>query len=228
MKILFVRHGHPDYKNDCLTPLGHAQAEAAADRLAGEPIVKAFSSTCGRAVETAGHIAARHGLPVTSFDFIREIYWGSRNGEELFQNGHPWLNADRMVAAGESVMASDWAEKGPFSNNLVYESAQTVGDGIDGWLGDLGYQREGDFYRVARKNEDTILMVSHAGASCALLARIFNLPLPFVLSAVTLDFTGITRLHFIGEEGELITPHIELLNDARHIQGIAGDAVYGR
>ena len=32
MRMIFVRHGHPDYKNDCLTDLGRKQAEAAADR----------------------------------------------------------------------------------------------------------------------------------------------------------------------------------------------------
>ena len=34
MYIYFVRHGHPDYKTDTLTALGHKQAEAAAERLA--------------------------------------------------------------------------------------------------------------------------------------------------------------------------------------------------
>ena len=33
MTIYFVRHGHPDYKNDCLTELGKKQAQKAAERL---------------------------------------------------------------------------------------------------------------------------------------------------------------------------------------------------
>jgi len=33
MRIIFVRHGHPNYEKDCLTELGHRQAEAAAQRL---------------------------------------------------------------------------------------------------------------------------------------------------------------------------------------------------
>ena len=33
MRIIFVRHGEPDYKNDCLTAEGHIQAEAVAKRL---------------------------------------------------------------------------------------------------------------------------------------------------------------------------------------------------
>ena len=36
MRIIFVRHGEPDYAHDCLTPTGRRQAAAAAQRLAGE------------------------------------------------------------------------------------------------------------------------------------------------------------------------------------------------
>ena len=38
IRILFVRHGHPDYQKDCLTELGHRHGEAVARRLAEEPI----------------------------------------------------------------------------------------------------------------------------------------------------------------------------------------------
>ena len=33
MILYFVRHGHPNYKHDCLTDLGKLQAAAAAERL---------------------------------------------------------------------------------------------------------------------------------------------------------------------------------------------------
>ena len=33
MRIIFVRHGEPDYANDCLTAVGKVQAEQAALRL---------------------------------------------------------------------------------------------------------------------------------------------------------------------------------------------------
>ena len=38
MRIIFVRHGEPDYEHDCLTDRGLVQAEAAAARLEGEGI----------------------------------------------------------------------------------------------------------------------------------------------------------------------------------------------
>ena len=60
MRIIFVRHGHPDYEKNCLTEIGHKQADAAAQRLSGETVEAIYSSHYGRALETAAHIAARH------------------------------------------------------------------------------------------------------------------------------------------------------------------------
>ena len=57
MRIVFVRHGQPDYEKDCLTELGHIQAEAVGKRLLGEKPSRLYASTMGRATETAEHIA---------------------------------------------------------------------------------------------------------------------------------------------------------------------------
>ena len=89
MRIIFVRHGHPNYEKDCLTELGQLHAAAAAERLAGEGITEIYSSTCGRAYETARHVADTLGLTVVPCDFMREISWGSVDGEPLDFNGHP-------------------------------------------------------------------------------------------------------------------------------------------
>jgi len=59
MRILFVRHGNPNYELDALTELGHKQADACAERLSHEGIERIFSSTCGRALETAAYTAKK-------------------------------------------------------------------------------------------------------------------------------------------------------------------------
>ena len=71
MKIILVRHGHPDYINDCLTPLGHEQAAKAALRLKDEGIEKIYSSPFGRAYETALHTAEVLSQNVTKLDFSK-------------------------------------------------------------------------------------------------------------------------------------------------------------
>ena len=228
MRIIFVRHGHPNYEKDCLTELGHLQAAAVAQRLKSEKILKIFSSTRNRAYETAKHIAAPLGMEVKTCDFMREIKWGSVNGEPIFQNGHPWFMADDMVAQGLNVMDRDWAEKEPFCNNKVVAHVQNVREHFDAWLASFGYERDGLYYRVRNGNQDTVVMTSHAGSSGAVLAHLFNLSFPFVCAALKPDFTSITVVSFDGANGSLISPIVEVLNDARHIAGIHVDKAYGQ
>ena len=59
MRIIFVRHGHPNYAKDCLTELGVKQAQAAAERLQDEGAQIIFTSPKGRAAETAKYIAKK-------------------------------------------------------------------------------------------------------------------------------------------------------------------------
>jgi RimJ/RimL family protein N-acetyltransferase len=44
LRIIFVRHGEPDYANDCLTPEGHKQAAAAAERLSVEGVREIYAT----------------------------------------------------------------------------------------------------------------------------------------------------------------------------------------
>lgn len=227
MRIVFVRHGHPNYKDDCLTELGHLHAEAAAKRLADEPFGAIYSSTCGRARETAEHIAAPHGLDVTSYDFMREIHWGSKS-KDIFMDGNPWNLVDYMVKEGQTLMSPTWRGEFPFAEDDVYLSSyDTVSAGIDGWLEELGFTREGEYYRVGTVKHETVAMVSHGGASQVALAHMFNLPVPFVCRAICPNFTAITVVTLNGAEGELISPRFEIMNDARHIRDLEANTYFG-
>jgi probable phosphoglycerate mutase len=227
MKIIFVRHGHPDYRKDCLTEIGHLHGKAVAERLKNEKIDRICSSSCGRARETAEHIAVYHDLPVETFDFIREIGWGSIDGTELYKNGHPWFTVDDMIENGESLHDAEFEKNPRFSNNKVIHDVKRIGEGFDEWLLDLGYKREGDYYRVLRKNDGNVIMVSHGGASSAALAHLFSLPFLLTLSIVRADYTAITIVSLDAEEGHLALPKFDMMNDSKHIQGIEAEKYFG-
>lgn len=92
--ILLVRHGESaaaradrpfgdveGHGDPPLHPQGRDQAEAVADRLAGEPIAALYVTTLQRTAETAAPLAARLGLtPVVERD-LREVYLGEWEGE---------------------------------------------------------------------------------------------------------------------------------------------------
>lgn len=220
MRVIFIRHGHPDYSNDCLTELGHKQAEAAAHRLADETIHHIYSSPLGRAVETAAHIADARGMEIEYCDFMREF-----GGAYIDDNGEvkeitPWAMTEPMVAAGKSVTRENWADQAPFYENKIVSRTMRIGNEFDRLIAGFGYEREGNFYRVRENNNDNIVIASHAGSSCALLSYIFNLPLPFVYAAIRPGYTSITVVKFFGEEGKIISPRFEIMTDARHIENI--------
>ena len=220
MKIIFVRHGHPDYVNDCLTELGHKQAEQAALRLKDEGIEHIYSSPFGRAYETALHTAEVISKGVTKIDFMREIKWGSSDGNAVYADGHPWDTSLYAISQGYSLMDEEWTKQPPFCNNVVFEEIERVARESDEWFESLGYKREGANYRVIGDNTDrTIALFSHGGSSSALFAHLLNLPFFYLCRALCPDFTSITVLNFSDEKGTLTAPQIELANDSRHIKG---------
>ena len=220
MRIVFVRHGEPNYEKDCLTETGKMQADAAAERLKEEGISEIWSSPLGRAAETAAAASRVLGLPVGTLDFMRELSWGSRDGAPLFANGHPWDLADELARQGIDLTRPDWREHPFFRNNKVCDSVDLVEAGIDRWLLKLGYQREGVYYRCIREDDaqKTVALFSHGGSSCAAMAHILNLPFPYACGLLHLEFTGITTLRLDRHPGSKVLPCLELANDGRHIR----------
>ena len=85
--MILLRHGQSEFnllftqtKRDPgivdpkLTPLGHAQAQAAAEALKGEKIRRIIASPYTRALETAAPIARGLGLPVIVLPIVGERY----------------------------------------------------------------------------------------------------------------------------------------------------------
>ena len=167
-------------------------------------------------------------MEVELLDFMREISWGSVDGRELYHNGHPWRTVEKMVSEEQSLLSPTWREEEPFSENKIVSYADRVAKNLDAWLATLGYTREGDYYRVGKPQYDTIVLASHGGSSSAALAHLFCLPLPFLCYAICPSFTAITIVTLRGEEGSLISPRFELVNDAEHIRGISAENIYGK
>ena len=226
MRIVFVRHGEPNYEHDCLTEEGKRQALAAAERLREEGIEQIFSSPFGRARETAAATAEALKLPVQILDFMHELYWGSADDTPVFAGGHPWEIADEMCRQGWDLTRPDWREHPFFAHNRVTAEADRVAKETDEWLLSLGYRRTGAYYRCERENDDqfTVALFSHGGSSAAAMAHILNMTFPYACGLFHLEFTGITVIRLSRAPGSVTLPCLELCNDGRHIR----PAVYHR
>ena len=182
----------------------------------------------GRAVETAQFTAKHLDLPVIPCDFIREIVWAPLEGKTIEANGHLWELSKILSSQGVSLAAPNWMKKEPWCDSRIIEDANRVTRGLDELLSELGYQREGEYYRVtSNKTDTTIAIFSHAGASTVAMSHLLNIPLPQLCALLPLDYTSITTFRLSNGKGRLIYPKITTINDAKHIKDILTDNVYG-
>ncbi len=216
MRIIFVRHGEPDYANDCLTENGRQQAAAAAERLSGEGISVIYSSPNGRARETADYTARRLNLPVRVLDYMHEISWG---GEDIPEKGHPWILAGWMTDRENFDYSSrDWRKHPYFAGNSALDYDDMICGKIDALLLPHGYRHEGNRFFCTAEHEETAALFSHGGSGACALSHLLSLPFPYVCTFMPYTFTSVTILRFPVRAGEWVHPVIELFNDAAHIR----------
>ena len=223
MRIVLIRHGDPNYEKDCLTELGHKQVKVAAQRLLKEGIEEIYCSPLGRARQTAQAFSEASGISeIKILDFIQEIRFG-REGALYDNKWNPWLGVNALVHEGKDVQSESWREYPVFKDNFATIDADKIAVETDKWLEELGYKRDGKYYRNTSKtdNEKTIAVFCHGGSSAAFLARVLNQTFPY-MCGVLLRFphTTITVLKFDKTPGVLTLPIIELLNDDRHLKDV--------
>ena len=220
MRIVFVRHGEPDYERDCLTETGRRQALAAAARLERENITEIYSSPMGRARETAACTAERLGLPIHILDFMHEISWG---GPGVAENGHPWTLGDYMIAREDfDFYGNDWRKHPYFEKNEALNYYDMIAEKIDAFLLSQGYRHEGARYYCDTREQKTIALFSHGGSGGCALSHLLALPFPYVCSVLPYDFTSIIILDFPVEKGSYVHTRVELFNDCAHIHKTEG------
>ena len=216
MRLFLIRHGKPDYGKDCLLPEGRKQAEMLAAKLEGQPFDAIYSSTCGRAYETALPTAESHGLTVTKLAFMREIGWGTPTAP-YSSDYHPWERADAWAAEGKDLLTFDAYHTPYWQGTFLEESYRTVSEGFDAWFSDFGLTREGIGYRVTHTPPENIALFAHGGSGTCLLSHLTGIPLYYLLHTVKPSFTGITVIEFDSTSGVFTTPILRVLNDASHL-----------
>lgn len=90
LRLVLIRHGESTANAEGIldtrlpgSPLseqGHRQAAELAQRLAGESVVAVYASRALRAQQTAGPLAARHGLAVQILHGVHEVFIGDLEG----------------------------------------------------------------------------------------------------------------------------------------------------
>lgn len=231
MRLIFVRHGEPDYDKDCLTKTGIVQAKSAAKRLKNENITAVYSSPMGRAVKTAEFTAKKHGLNVKVLDFMHEITWGDKEtsdqSEKLKYDGHPWTLAYELLTKFPDYVGSkNWKDHHYFKDNKCMDCYETISNSFDEFLSGFGLIRKNDLYLCQKPNDDSIALFAHGGSGAIMFSHLLNLPLPFVLTTMPYGVCSVSIISFEAQQGQMIVPRLEIFNDMSHIKNFRKEKLH--
>ena len=180
MKLLIVRHADPDYEKDSLTGKGWREARYLSERLIKMEIDDFYVSPLGRAKDTASFTLDRLGQTAEVRDWLQEfparIEEPSRPGEQKI--AWDWLPQD-WTAEKRFYQVDHWFEVENMQKGNVKALYDRVAAGLDEILAGHGYEREGNYYRTARGNTDTVALFCHFGVECVILSHLLHIsPMP--------------------------------------------------
>ena len=175
MKLLFIRHGDPDYENDALTEKGSKEAQLLAERIARTHIDEYYVSPMGRAQLTAKPSLERKGVEAITYDWLKEF------GPRILRPDSPerthvcwdWLPQDWMERE-HFFKYDEWWDDDILGTGNVKKSAQHVWTEMDKFLAEHGYERDKHYYRAVRSNNDTIAFFCHFGVTTLILSHLIG------------------------------------------------------
>ena len=215
---MFIRHGQPEWirdglnvENPPLTELGHQQARAMADALAGEEFDEVYASPLLRARQTAAPLFAALGRDEQIAPWLEEIRDPAWHGtpQEKAQAAYDELRARPVDERWEGLEGGE----------SIREFTERIRSGADVFFAERGMQRsdhELPIWRIAEPGR-RIALVAHAGTNSVSLAHLLGLPAtPWEWDRFVIGHTSISRLEALQlHDGHTFS--LSKLSDVEHL-----------
>jgi len=170
MKLVIIRHGDPDYKNDSLTPKGEVEAALMAKWLKGQKVDAVYSSPLGRAEKTCLAAQKEMGFSFETLPWLREfpakIFSPTKHKRTIPWDLMPSFFAKRPLLSDNKR----WLEDPLFSYTDMKEQYEIVKKGLEDLLAKHGYVRDGKIFRPVRRNRDVVVLFCHFGVLSVILS----------------------------------------------------------
>ena len=224
MILYYIRHGEPNYEKDCLTELGAQEANALVEYFKRKGVNKIFSSSMGRAKETAMPTANYFSLPITLCDWAREDKtWENYTvslgeGKTTWVFWHPkWV---KEFNSKESVNAGYDFYKLPVYDEInLRKGIEKTNKAVDEFMLSLGYShlREERCYKETKENNEHVCLFAHHGFGMAFLSSLLDIPYSFLSLRIDMGHTNVTEIEFKANEEGIVFPKILHLADDAHL-----------
>ncbi|MDQ1909018.1 histidine phosphatase family protein [Paenibacillus sp. GD4] len=217
MRLYIIRHADPDYERGTITPDGHLEAQALADRLMEHGLDRIYCSPMGRAIHTMQYTTDRLRMQAIIVDWMQEI-----NGMNVTVG--EWGSMSPFELPGEVILEKEpfpghhnWHENPFLSDGRLQAKVKEIQESSDAFLSSLGYEREGGRYRCVRPNEEQVAVFCHGGLGLTWLAHLLQLPTSLAWSAFWLAPSSVTTILMDRRSDEWAVPRCIGLGDTSHL-----------
>ena len=241
MRLIFIRHGDPDYEHDSLTKQGFKEAKLLAKRVAKWNVTDFYVSPLGRAQATAKVSLDLIGRKAKTLDWLREFYVPVVDPVD----GHkriPWdLMPSYYFSEKKFLDREKWLDTKLMKTGPVAKNYKEVCDGLDALLAKYHFKRDGFLYKtdgkIANPNFDqktfvpnyhllsnkdeydqrTIVCFCHLGVMFAAISHLVNCSPLILWQGFFVAPTSITVLNSEEREKGKAVFRVERLGDTRHL-----------
>ncbi len=236
MRLLFIRHGDPNYVTDSLTEKGQEEAQDLARFLKEyEDITHIYVSPLGRAQETAQATLDMLRRTAPTMEWMEEFApIVDLNGHEELLEAYPdterledgtlkkrisWDIMPKFVEEHpEYLDPKEWRHSPTAKVSGIAERYDEVVGQFDRLLERHGYKREGLGYRCKTGNDDTIAFFCHFGVTSVFLSHLMNCS-PFVLwQGCAFAPTSVTEVFTEEREKGIVCFRASRLGDTTHLK----------
>ena len=198
MRLLFIRHGDPDYSIDNLTEKGKIEAKLLSDVIDSFGIDEVYQSPLGRAKATADYslkVLKKEAVTLEWLkefpalfdpnlsDTAREAYANELRKKPIIRKYEKRIVWDVLPSYfGNHEELFDryrWRESELVKCSNMIEVYDDVRKSFFEFLSDYGYEKDGDIFRVKEGNDKTLALFCHFGITSVLLSMLWNVS-PFV------------------------------------------------
>ena len=208
MRLLFIRHGDPDYASDCLNEIGRNEAKALCALRSSTKmhLGTCYASPLGRAQETAA-ITLGRAIPgargaaaaVNCRDILTTLDPSYFTEHPAYSDYEAWRGT--LVALNSDLLP-------------IYDS---VISSFDELLAEHGYVREGRHYRVEQESIETLTFFCHFGITCVLLSHLWSLS-PFVpLQSFCMPTSSVTEVYTEERQRGIANFRATRIGDTTHL-----------
>lgn len=177
MKLIFIRHGEPNYEIDSLTKKGWQEAELLAQRVLNWDVSQFYCSPLGRAKDTASCSLKKLNREAITYEWLREFKAPIDDEMMKRTNKAPWDFYPEFLNQNPDLFdLNNWMQNPVLEKGDVGGQYQWVCKNFDHLLEEYGYIRDGYRYRISSyaRTDATLVFFCHLGVICAIMSHLIN------------------------------------------------------